>query len=234
MPYVLARTPMGPGRVNYRRRPFLVRRGFGDAASDCASGNAAACKDYYANVYSKAASVVAAQQQQQAIDDSNPAPRDYPSAPGCHVVNLTANRCVLDNGVEVGCNSIIECDPITGAMHGQTVPLVNNPAFTPNLKLVNPSGPSTPSVLKPFALPPPAQSNAPRSKVVTLPTKSTSSNGASNQGTAVPAVSALTDLVSQAQAVVTGNWFDGISNWALLVGGGVGLFLLVRAFGGRG
>lgn len=220
MPYVRRGSPIAV-RVNYRRR-----LGFGDLASDCATGNAAACKDYYSTVYAKAASVLATQPSPVAQADS--APMDYASAPGCHVVNLAQNRCVLDNGIEVGCNSIIECDPLTGAVHGQNAPLTLasgqiNPAITPSKTLAVPTGKATPSVLNPFA----GQSNSPAPKVVTTNSPAASSN-APDHGTAVPVISALIDQVKG--AVPSGGWFSSIPSWALVALGLGGTVLVARSF----
>jgi len=86
---------------------------------------------------------------------------NFPQAPGCNVVDLSRNACLLDDGTEYGCNGIQECDPLTGAVHYQyalpggpvsgqpsalktlgvnltSVP-VNNAAMAPNLSLKNPT-----------------------------------------------------------------------------------------------
>lgn len=133
-------------------------RALGDDASACAGGDAAACARYYSTVYASAPSVVAARdaqqsQQQSQIDEVAQGDvgtvktwTDYPQAPGCHVVDLANNLCLLDNGQSYGCNSIQECDPLTTAVHTQ------NPLPTP----ANPLLPA----LKTGATPTPAD-NAP-------------------------------------------------------------------------
>jgi len=233
MPYVRRGSPIAV-RVNYRR-------GFGDLASDCATGNAAACKDYYATVYSKAASVastpiVRPTELTQAFD--------YPQAPGCHVVDLSANRCQMNDGTEEGCNAIQECDPLTGAVHFQyalpggpsnpalpalktlgvdlaTAPSTNY-AYAPNRALATPSGGTA-------FVPRAVQSNAPAPKVVTTPVPASSSNGAAKQATAVPIISALIDQVKNVATSET-NWFDGIPNWLLVALGLGGTVLVARSF----
>jgi hypothetical protein len=84
---------------------------------------------------------------------------NYASAPGCNVVNLATNECMLDDGTITGCNIIQECDSLTGngrcqygPFPGQaadpTLPFCSGSgpsvAYTPNPNLTNPTGPSTP------------------------------------------------------------------------------------------
>ena len=38
----------------------------------------------------------------------------------CPVVNLAANACQYQSGGDVGCNALRECDPLTGATHGES------------------------------------------------------------------------------------------------------------------
>jgi len=45
--------------------------------------------------------------------------KDYPQAQGCHVVDLSKNWCLYADGTDGGCNSMPECDPLTGALHFQ-------------------------------------------------------------------------------------------------------------------
>jgi len=66
----------------------------------------------------------------------NTQPMDYSQAPGCHVLNLAANQCVLDNGDPLACTAIQECDPITGTTHCQyALPGQTSPSQTPNPQL---------------------------------------------------------------------------------------------------
>ena len=83
----------------------------------------------------------------------------YASAPGCNVVDLSKNSCMLADGTIAGCNLIRECDPLTGNVHCQYGPFPGQPV-QPNLPFCpssgpvtsgpstapNPTGPSTPFV----------------------------------------------------------------------------------------
>jgi hypothetical protein len=92
---------------------------------------------------------------------------NYPEAPTCNVVDLSQNMCAFDNGLIAGCNGIQDCDPLTGAVHGQYAlpggPIQGQPStlktvapgfqfpvygYSPNLSLKNPTGPSTPVVFQ--------------------------------------------------------------------------------------
>ena len=83
----------------------------------------------------------------------------YASAPGCNVVNLSTNECMLDDGTITGCNIIQECDSLTGNARCQYGPFPGQAAdpslpfctgsgpsvsYTPNPNLTTPAGPSTP------------------------------------------------------------------------------------------
>ena len=90
---------------------------------------------------------------------STPTAVTYASAPGCNVVNLAANECMLDDGTITGCNIIQECDSLTGNARCQYGPFPGQAAdpslpfctgsgpsvsYTPNPNLPTPTGPSTP------------------------------------------------------------------------------------------
>ena len=95
----------------------------------------------------------------------------YASAPGCNVVNLANNQCMLDDGTVTGCNIIQECDSLTGNARCQYGPFPGQAAdpslpfcsgsgpsvsYTPNSNLATPTGPSTPftpTALAPNAVP---------------------------------------------------------------------------------
>jgi hypothetical protein len=111
-----------------------IHRGTGDAASDaCAKvggvmfGNPPHCT------------------QEQFVNTNMP---DVQMIGACPVQDLSRNMCMLANGNQVGCNTIRECDSLTGARHGEyglpsptgnvDMPIVtpgsldnNNPAYSP-------------------------------------------------------------------------------------------------------
>ena len=93
------------------------------------------------------------------IPAAAPTATTYASAPGCNVVNLAANECMLDDGTVTGCNIIQECDSLTGNARCQYGPFPGQAAdpslpfcsgsgpsvsYTPNPNLTTPTGPSTP------------------------------------------------------------------------------------------
>lgn len=86
-----------------------------------------------------------------------PVARDYPQAPGCHVVDLSKNWCLYADGTDGGCNSMPECDPLDMALHYQlglpggptntAITALKTGVYTPspytsapNRNLVNPTG----------------------------------------------------------------------------------------------
>ena len=90
------------------RIPLHRRRGVGDTAADCGDGYVLDTRTNPPHcILSRFASLI----PQVAMD--------YPQAPGCHVVDLSRNACQYADGSEGGCNSMPECDPLTGALHYQ-------------------------------------------------------------------------------------------------------------------
>jgi len=95
--------------------------------------------------------------------------KDYAAAPGCNVVDLTTNTCMLDNGSLEACTFIRECDPLTGASHCQSgnpgtivagIPIcgAGGPSVPVNFSAPNPTGPAstfTPKISAAAALPVP-------------------------------------------------------------------------------
>ena len=93
------------------------------------------------------------------IPTPTPTAVNYANAPGCNVVDLSKNECMLDDGTVTGCNIIQECDSLTGNARCQYGPFPGQAAdpslpfcsgagpsvaYTPNPSLTNPTGPSTP------------------------------------------------------------------------------------------
>lgn len=143
MPIVLRSSPMMRRRVqNYRGRGMGVT---------CPTGLVATANGGCVDPNSV---------QAQKLASSGPAKAvTYASAPGCNVVNLQANQCMLADGTITGCNIIQECAPLTGQQRCQFGPFPgqtadpslpfcsgNGPSisYTPNPNLATPTGPSTP------------------------------------------------------------------------------------------
>ena len=102
---------------------------------------------------------------------SSPSAVTYASAPGCNVVNLANNQCMLDDGTITGCNIIQECAALTNQQRCQnllpgetadpSLPFCSGTggpsiSYTPNPNLATPTGPSTPftpTQLAPNAVP---------------------------------------------------------------------------------
>jgi len=136
-----------------------------------------------------------------------PQAQNFASAPGCHVVNLATNECMLDDGTITGCNIIQECDSLTGNARCQYGPFPGQAAdptlpfcsgsgpsvsYTPNPNLTNPTGPSTPfTPTKVFAANSgvvlPAGSQASIAPSSGAPSSSSSSSPASSSTPAAPA-----------------------------------------------
>lgn len=104
------------------------------------------------------------------IPSVTPTAVTYASAPGCHVIDLSKNACMADDGTQVGCNLIQECGPLTGQgrCQFQEPGMVPDPSlpfctgsgptisYTPSPTLRNPTGPSTifrPTTLSTNAVP---------------------------------------------------------------------------------
>jgi hypothetical protein len=105
--------------------------------------------------------------QAQRIAASTPAKAvTYASAPGCNVVNLSTNTCMLDDGTIEGCNLIQECDPLTGQTRCQYGPFPGQ-AADPNLPFCGSSGPSVSYV--PTSLPTPTGPSTPFTPTVLAP-----------------------------------------------------------------
>jgi hypothetical protein len=51
--------------------------------------------------------------------NATPQAMTYPQAPGCPVVSLANDSCMLADGTITSCKEIQECDPITGVNHCQ-------------------------------------------------------------------------------------------------------------------
>lgn len=96
---------------------------------------------------------------QRGITEPAPTAVNYASAPGCNVVNLQNNQCMLDDGTVTGCNIIQECDSLTGNARCQYGPFPGQAAdpslpfcsgsgpsvsYVPNPNLTTPAGPATP------------------------------------------------------------------------------------------
>jgi len=110
-------------------------------------------------------------QAQRLAASTPPTAVTYASAPGCNVVNLDENECMLDDGTITGCNIIQECDSLTGQLRCQYGPFPGQTAdptlpfcgtsqpsvsYVPNPNLATPTGPSTPftpTTLAPTAVP---------------------------------------------------------------------------------
>lgn len=94
---------------------------------------------------------------QRNIPSATPTAVTYASAPGCHVIDLSKNACMADDGTQVGCNLIQECDSLTGNARCQyqypgvqpdpSLPFCTGSgpsvSYAPNKSLTNPTGPST-------------------------------------------------------------------------------------------
>lgn len=101
----------------------------------------------------------------------------YAQAPGCNVVDLTKNSCMLADGTIEGCNLIRECDPLTGNVHCQYGPYPGQ-VVQPNLPFCGSSGPVTSG---PTSKPNPTGPSTPFVPQTTF---------ASNSGVVLPATSA--------------------------------------------
>lgn len=178
---------------------------------------------------------------------------DYAEAPGCHVVDLSSNTCVLDDGTVFGCNGIQECDPLTGAIHAQFAlpggPIQGQPpslktvgpgfqfpiySMTPNLGLKNPTG-GTPSTF--------LTADQIQARIASMlgPTL-TKEFQAAQKGGSAPSASPASSSAGGTDRTVNGDrlpssGFDfsfltkpvnlfgfGIPLWGLLAAGGAGLY----------
>jgi hypothetical protein len=218
------------------------RRGLGDLASDCAAGNADACKQYYATVYAKAPSVIAAQTAQAAADASLPA--NIP--PGCPVVKGSGPGAVCSiNGQPILCSAVRECDPMTGAVHFEyALPF---PTGNVDILEVGPSGKVV------------GYQGAPQGSVATtqtiptgtvveqggIPTyhPSTSGSGVTQQDvhgkqqtgsssaseSTGPGPQTLTPtVVSDVKALLTNTTIGSIPNWVLLLAAAGAIYFMVK------
>jgi hypothetical protein len=139
----------------------------------------------------------------------------YASAPGCNVVNLASNECMLDDGTITGCNIIQQCDSLTGNARCQYGPFPGQAAdpslpfcsgsgpsvsYTPNLSLTNPTGPSTPftpTALAPNAVPVGSSPTAAQVKSLLGQTQPTSSTAASSPAASPTQPSSQTNFLQQ-------------------------------------
>lgn len=150
-PSVLMRQP--GGRVIHVRMPIVIqkKRGMRGLGVTCPSGLVQTANGGCVDPNSI--------QGQKAGVSATPKAVNYASAPGCNVVDLSKNECMMDDGTIAGCNLIQECGPLTGQARCQYGPFpgqVADPSlpfctgsgptisYTPNKSLVNPTAPSTP------------------------------------------------------------------------------------------
>lgn len=145
---------VGQAPVFLRRRGFGGFRGFGATALPASDPNSVYNTDcgpgFTLDPGPPAHCILSSYASRMA-----PVVLSYPQAPGCNVGDLSRNLCYYDDGTEGGCNSMPECDSLTGARHveyglpgGPTnvgipiqvgVPPSSGPVFAPN-RLTNPSG----------------------------------------------------------------------------------------------
>jgi hypothetical protein len=237
MPIVLQASPIFRRRANYQINPLrVVSRGMGQSLAECiaARGSAAACGG---------GNSLAA-----------PQARDYSNAPGCHVIDLANDICMMDNGYRLKCSAIRECDPLTGTQHCQyPLPGQTDPSQTVNptipfctgqpgqanvIQAQKPAGEGTaftPSGVDLAQITAAAVKAATQSNQSILQTPSSApvtngapiSSGPTAQSNAPSPGIALPPSIQAFFSTPSGNWFDGIPNWLLIagvVGGGLLLF----------
>jgi len=148
---------------------------------------------------------------------------DYPNAPGCHVVNLATDTCMLDNGTIENCKVIQECDPLTGVQHCQYPTPGVNP--NPNLPFctsaqgmsvttpTTPSGPGTPFTPNTSLVAPqtPAQAAAAVAKAQAAASTPKQVTAPSSNPTATPS-SALTSPSSSSPANPITDFFASFTS----------------------
>lgn len=121
------------GRVLRIRVPIIPKRGMRGLGVTCPTGLVqtanGGCQD------------PALHKAGRNIPIATPKAVTYASAPGCNVVDLTKNSCMLADGTIEGCNLIRECDPLTGNVHCQYGPYPGQ-VVQPNLPFCGSSGPS--------------------------------------------------------------------------------------------
>lgn len=190
---------------------------------------------------------------------SSPSAVTYASAPGCNVVNLANNQCMLDDGTITGCNIIQECAALTNQQRCQnllpgetadpSLPFCSGTggpsiSYTPNSNLATPTGPSTPftpTKLAPNAVPAGSMPTAAQvasllgqtqTAPVTNGTPVTSGPAAQSNA---PSPAAVVAPDSSAYSSVLGVPVPNSLNW-LLIGGavlGVGIVGIMAVSGGR-
>lgn len=158
---------------------------------------------------------------------------DYPQAPGCHVIDLASNTCMLDDGTIEGCNIIRECDPLTGLIHcqygGPGTPVPGIPicpsggpiTFNP-VPIQNLTG-GTPYI--PQVQTPPSPVIPPSVPYGGLPPSSTPPASSTPAGDGTGTQSTSTGF--NPMGFLTEATFAGIPNWVWLAGGAV-LFMMVK------
>jgi hypothetical protein len=177
---------------------------------------------------------------------------NYREAPTCNVVDLSTNTCAFDNGLIEGCNMIQDCDPLTGAVHGQYAlpggPIQGQPStlrtvgpafqfpvygYSPNLSLKNPTGPSTPVVFQSQAqidariakaLGPALYKQYQAAQSSPSSTSASSQAGSSGDKNAPSSSSKVSSLDFSFVTKPVSFFGFNVPMWALIAAGGAGLY----------
>jgi len=234
-------------QIHRASMPMLVsRRGLGDLASDCAAGNADACKQYYATVYVKAPSVLAAAQSAQAAADAS-LPANIP--PGCPVVKGSGPGAVCSiNGQPILCSAVRECDPMTGTVHfeyalpfptgnvdilevgpsGAVVGYQGAPQGSPATQQTIPTG----TIVEKGGIPTYQYPAAPAASAPATTSGSgvtqTDVHGAQQTGPGGASAGAGVTQTQSMRALLTNTTIGGIPNWVLILAVSGAIYFMVK------
>jgi hypothetical protein len=176
---------------------------------------------------------------QRDITSPTPTAVQYASAPGCYVVDLATDTCMLSDGTLEACTIIRECDPLTGAVHCQYGPYPGQ-AVQPGLPFCSGSGPNTIYSPVPLTLPTgPSTAYVPSSvlpqgaiapgtpfPLPSAPASSTPATGLT-PGSGPTGTTPASGGGFNPMAFLTEATFAGIPNWVWLASGAV-LFMMVK------